>query len=175
MRIERKWSMPNRWTFKIPPIKSLLLEECSGLYSGNEIWIDPFAGKLSPVKYEFKNDLDPERNTSHHMDALEFLKMQESDRFDGILYDPPYSIRQARECYRGHGFDKLEIKPTNMKYWAECKNEAGRILKKNGKAISFGWNSNGLGIKRGFEMKYILLVPHGGSQYDTIVTVEIKL
>ncbi len=44
-----------------------------------------------------------------------------------------------------------------------------------GKAICFGWSSMGLGKNRGFEMKRILLVPHGGSKNDTIVTVETKL
>ena len=33
----------------------------------------------------------------------------------------------------------------------------------------------GLGKNRGFEMLEILLVPHGGSKNDTIVTVERKL
>ena len=33
----------------------------------------------------------------------------------------------------------------------------------------------GVGIKRGFEMTRILLVPHGGNKNDTICTVEVKL
>jgi len=33
----------------------------------------------------------------------------------------------------------------------------------------------GIGKNRGFEMVEILLVPHGGSKNDTIVTVERKL
>jgi hypothetical protein len=69
----------------------------------------------------------------------------------------------------------LNTKPTSMKYWADCKGEISRILKSGGKAICFGWTSMGLGKGRGFEMQRILLVPHGGSKNDTIVTVEIKL
>lgn len=33
----------------------------------------------------------------------------------------------------------------------------------------------GLGKTRGFEMQRILLVPHGGSKNDTLVTVEVKI
>jgi len=33
----------------------------------------------------------------------------------------------------------------------------------------------GIGKNRGFEMTRILLVPHGGSKNDTIVTVETKI
>ena len=62
-----------------------------------------------------------------------------------------------------------------MKYWSDCKNEIARILKPGGKAICFGWSSMGIGKNRGFEMKRILLVPHGGSRNDTICTVEIKI
>lgn len=61
-----------------------------------------------------------------------------------------------------------------MGYWSDVKDEMARIIKPGGKVICFGWNSMGLGKNRGFEMKRILLVAHGGSKNDTIVTVEIK-
>jgi hypothetical protein len=41
--------------------------------------------------------------------------------------------------------------------------------------MCFGWNSSGIGIKRGFELIEVLLVCHGGSHNDTIVTVERKI
>ena len=61
-----------------------------------------------------------------------------------------------------------------MTFWSKTKDEIARITKPRGKVICFGWNSMGLGIKRGFKMNRILLVPHGGSRNDTICTVEIK-
>ena len=39
----------------------------------------------------------------------------------------------------------------------------------------YKWTSMGLGKNRGFKLKEILLVPHGGSKNDTIVTVEQKI
>ena len=168
MLIERKWAMPNQWTFTILPIKVLLKEE---VLKG--LWADPFAGKNSPA--QITNDLRENMPTTHHMDALAFLKEQKSDSLDGVLFDPPYSITQAKQCYEGYGMDKLDTKPTSMKYWGDCKTEIARVLKPGGKAICFGWTSMGIGINRGFEMRRILLVPHGGSKNDTIVTVEIKL
>lgn len=159
MIIERIWAMPNKWTFTIKPIKALLDEEI-----GPGDWIDPFAGYNSPATVT--NDLDPLAPTSNHQDALEFLKGISDERVDGVLYDPPYSITQARM------YGKKEY--SSMKYWADCKNEVARIIKPGGKAICFGWNSMGLGKNRHFEMTRILLVPHGGSKNDTLVTVEIK-
>ena len=167
MNLERVWAMPNKWTFTIKPIKELLREEVK---SG--IWIDPFAGKNSPAQKT--NDLREDMPTTHHMDALEFLKTFDDESVDGVLFDPPYSITQAKQCYEGYGMELLDTKPTSMKYWADCKNEIARITRKEGKVICFGWNSMGIGKNRGFEMTRILMVPHGGSKNDTIVTVEVK-
>lgn len=155
--------MPNKWTFTIKPIRELL-----NRYVLEGYWCDPFAGENSPA--QIQNDLSGKCEFS--MDALQFLKTRNNNEFDGVLFDPPYSITQAKQCYEGRGMDLLNIKPTSMKYWAECKNEIKRILKQGGIVICFGWSSMGLGINRGFEMKEILLVPHGGSKNDTIVTVE---
>lgn len=163
--IERKWAMPNRWTFKIKPIADLLREEMGG-----GIWVDPFAGEHSPAN--ITNDLNPERPTMYHMDAIDFLRTFEEDSVDGVLYDPPYSQRQVKECYDGiQGGLKWDGR---MTFWSESKNEVARIVKPTGKVICFGWNSMGLGEKRGFKMQRILLVPHGGSRNDTICTVEVK-
>jgi len=165
MKMNRVWAMPNKWTFTIKPIRELLQEE---VFFG--LWIDPFAGENGHLYAKITNDL-----SNGGIDALEFLKKHKTDEFDGLLFDPPYSITQAKQCYEGHGMDKLDTKPTSMKYWADCKNEVARIIKPGGKAICFGWNSMGLGKNRGFEMQRILLVPHGGSKNDTIVTVEKKV
>jgi len=166
MIIERKWAMPNKWTFTIKPISELISEELT-----KGLWIDPFAGRNSPAS--ITNDLNPEAPTNYHLDALEFLKMFKDNSVDGVLYDPPYSPRQLRECY--DGIDKSMRWDGRTTFWSNTKNEIARIVKPNGKVICFGWNSMGIGKTRGFEMTRILLVPHGGSRNDTICTVEIKL
>ncbi len=156
MKIERVWAMPNRWTFTIKPIRELLAEEVT---KGD--WVDPFAGQNGSKYAKFINDIEYDGT-----DALEFLKSLKG-QYDGVLYDPPYSITQARM------YGKKEF--SSMKYWADCKNEIARLIKPGGKAICFGWSSMGIGKNRGFKMQRILLVPHGGSKNDTIATVEIKL
>ena len=54
------------------------------------------------------------------------------------------------------------------------KKEIARITKPNGIVISFGWNTNGIGKTKGFEIIEIMTVAHGGQHNDTICTVEIK-
>ena len=175
MKIERIWAMPNKETFTIKPIRELLKEELD--YEDNKYplgnIIDPFAGWNSPAN--FTNDINPNVETGKTMDALDYLKTFKDNFADVVLLDPPYSITQAKQCYEGYGMDKLDIKPTSMKYWAEIKNEMKRVIKPSGKAICFGWNSMGLGKNRGFKMDRILLIPHGGSKNDTIVVVETNI
>jgi len=169
MIITREWAMPNKATFTIKPIARIVTQ-----YVGpGTNWIDPFAGWNSPS--EIKNDLDTSTPVPSHLDALLFLKTIPDCSANGVLFDPPYSITQARDCYNGYGMDKLDVKPTSMKYWAEVKNQMRRIIRLGGLAICCGWSSMGLGKGRGFAMIEILLVPHGGSKNDTIVTVECKV
>lgn len=166
MRIERIWSMPNRHTFKIKPIAELLKEEMD-----EGLWIDPFCGENSPAR--ITNDLNPMIKADYNVDAIEFLKMFDDESIDGVLYDPPYSVRQVAECYKQIGFPVTQ-ETTRADWYTKIKKEIARITKFGGKVISFGWNSGGIGKNLGFEMTRILLVPSGGVHNDTICTVEIK-
>ncbi len=166
IKIERVRAMPNKHTFDIKPIHDLITEELT-----DGLWIDPFANqnKLATIT----NDLNLEFDTDYHMDALDFMKMFESDSVDGVLYDPPYSPRQVSECYNNVGYN-VTWDTTKASFWGNHKREISRIVKIGGKVITFGWNSGGIGYKYGFEIERILLVPHGGWHNDTICTVEIK-
>ncbi len=144
MIIERKWAMPNKRTFTIKPIKELIASE---IPQGVRV-IDPFP-------YDYVED------------ASEHLKGAEPCMYG--LFDPPYSPRQLKECYKGKG--EYDTKASTWSNWKDAL--ADKILP-GGKVISFGWNSGGLGMKRGFKITKILLVPHGGQHNDTICTVEVK-
>lgn len=93
---------------------------------------------------------------------------------DIVLYDPPYSTRQVSESYHNFGFEVTQS-DTQASWRRKHLDEIARILKPNGKCICFGWNSNGIGIKRGFNLYRVLIVAHGGSHNDTLVTCEIKI
>lgn len=92
----------------------------------------------------------------------------------GVCYDPPYSPRQIKECYDDIG-KSLTSRDTSAAFWEDQKKEIARIVQDGGYAISFGWNSEGIGKKYGFEIVEILLVAHGGCHNDTICTVERKV
>ena len=174
MIINRKWVMPNSKTFKIKPIKELI-----GRYISSGIVLDPFANEgsikeiMNNVEY-ISNDLNPEFDTSYNLEAQNFMKKFKDNSIDMVLYDPPYSGRQVSECYKKLG-RSVNMEDTNSGYWVKFKKEISRIVKPDGIVISFGWNSNGVGKKYGFEIIEILLLAHGGGHYDTICVVERKV
>ncbi|MEG0836059.1 MAG: hypothetical protein RR413_11505, partial [Christensenellaceae bacterium] len=167
IQIERIWSMPNKNTFEIRPIKALLQDEVDL----SQYWIDPFANRNKMASVT--NDLSTEYDTDYHLDALDFLRLFGDASVDGVLYDPPYSPRQVSECYNDVGYS-VTWDTTKASFWGNHKREISRIVKIGGKVITFGWNSGGIGYKYGFEIQRILMVPHGGWHNDTICTVEVK-
>jgi hypothetical protein len=123
---------------------------------------------------EFTNDLSFEFNAKNHMDALEFAEKLEGE-FNGVLFDPPYSLEQCKRSYEdvGRKFTMRDGQIVNR--WTKLKDLLSSRIKPNCEAICFGWNSMGFGKGRGFELEEILLVAHGSGHNDTIVTVERKV
>ncbi len=87
IRIEHVWSMPNKNTFEILPIKKLITKEVDL----SKYWIDLFVNRNKVATVT--SDLSLEYDTDYHLDALEFMKLFEDNSVDGVLYDPPYSPR----------------------------------------------------------------------------------
>lgn len=159
--------MPNKNTFSMKPIRDLI----ERYHNENQIWIDPFA--RNQTFKAITNDLDTEFNTDYNLESLEFLRLFEDNSIDGVFFDPPYSPRQIKESYSNIG--RIVTKEdTQSKFWSDRKKEIARVLKPDGICISFGWNTNGVGKTRGFEILEILLCAHGSHHNDTIITVERK-
>lgn len=172
MEFSRKWSMPNSDTFSMIPVRDLLVR----VLDGRERVVDPFARNSAFATHT--NDLDPETAAQHHMLAPDYLSMLleagDEGTFDAAILDPPYSPRQISECYGRVGLKASTRDTQNARLCKECKDGMARLLKRGGLAVTCGWNSNGFGKGRGFEMLEVLLVYCGGAHNDYIVTVEEK-
>ena len=164
--------MRNRQTFRVPIIREFLKK-----YSVGKNWADPFCGQSTIC--EFRNDLDPDNIfATHHLEAVDFLdsiskQHGEGFRLDGVVFDPPYSLSAVSMFYKGIGL-KFKGKENPTGGFPIAKDIISRLVKPSGIVISFGWNSNGMGKKRGFNIIEILLLAHGGNANDTIITVEQK-
>lgn len=166
MKFERVYAKASPWTFSIPPIKALV-----DRYVGDGVgWVDPFAGYNSPA--EFTNDMHPNRNARWHMEAEEFCRMIAAGRqFNGVLFDPPYSLYQISKHYAELG-SKATPLDTSDRFYNRVMDAIYTAVKPGGYVLSFGWNSNGFGKHRGFEPVELLIVRHGGHRYDTLCNVE---
>ena len=161
---KRRFGMPNHQTFKIKPIKKLILR-----YINGGLWLDPFANR-SILDHVITNDLNPKYETDYNLDFRKFLsEIGLQNKIEGILLDPPYSPRQIKEHYDGMGL-KMSQEDSHG-FYQLAWNEILRIQPEF--VIQFGWMSNGR--KDYYKVVEILLVSHGGNHYDTIVSVHKKL
>lgn len=147
----------HRYTFQVRPIKQWVESNCRGYV------LNLFAGKTKLNLDEIRNDLDPEAYSHYKLDALEFVRSWEGEKFDTIILDPPYAYRKSMEIYKG-----IKCSP-----FRQLKDAIPSILKKGGKVITFGYHSNTFGINRGFTVHKIALFSHGGAIHDTIASVEV--
>ena len=168
MVMDRKWGMPSSDTFDCPTIGAFVKRY---LYH-SDVSIDPFARNKQWATHT--NDLNKDTNAEYHIKALDFLQMllDEGARADLIIFDPPYSTRQIKECYEGIG-EKMQYDDT-INLWQKEKRLCNKLLPIGGVFLCFGWNSIGMGAKRGFKFVEILLVSHGRGHNDTICTAEKK-
>jgi len=150
IRFERVWAMPNSRTFQIKPIKELREQEFK----------KPFE-ILDPFPFNAK------------MDCFDYLSQFDDESCDECDLDPPYTKRQVSEHYKKNG-GKCTGWHTSSGWTKKVKDEVNRIIKPGGKVITYGYNTVGMGIKRGYTLTRILDVCHGGDHYDTLCTVEIK-
>ena len=154
----------NRYTFKAPKTKAWVEEQCKGKYV-----LNLFAG---PTRLnsgiEVANDSNPNVPCIiFQMDALECAKYlrERGELFDVILLDPPYSYRKSMELYNGH-------KNSRFKQLLDVLPD---ILTSRGWVITFGYHSRVMGASRGFRIREICLISHGGAQHDTIAAVEMRI
>lgn len=171
MRFSRKWAMPHAETFSIKPIGEFVAR----WMAGRTVSIDPFARdkRLATLT----NDLNPKTKADYHMDAEDFCRKiaGEGVKADIVLFDPPYSPRQISEIYQQIGRPVGMAGTQNAALYKRVRDSFDPMVGSGGIVLSFGWNSNGMGVTRGYEIEEILLVAHGGGHNDTICVAEKKL
>ncbi len=158
MKIDFTYLMqpPKRYTFEMPKVKLWTEKWCRGRV------LNLFAGYTKLNVDETRNDLDIDAPSDYHKDAFEFVGEWTGEKFDTIVFDPPYNLRKSREKYKGNYIGSL----------TKIKNILRNILNVNGHIISFGYDSVGMSYSRGFIKLAICLICHSGDHNDTIVVVE---
>jgi 23S rRNA G2069 N7-methylase RlmK/C1962 C5-methylase RlmI len=161
--------MPNGDTFSVPIIGQFVQR----YLQRSEVSVDPFARNKRWATYT--NDLNPATAAEYHMDALDFLHMLAGRGViaDLAIFDPPYSLRQMKECYEGIG--KHISQRESQRFYGDLRNAIMRVLAPGAYVLSFGWNSIGMGIGRKFVIVEGMLVCHGRAHNDTICVAERRI
>jgi len=170
MKFRREWAMPSPDTLSIFPIACFVQRHIAGA----KIIVDPFARNCMIGTH--RNDLNPETLAQDHMDAVKWLEKLNSQniRADAAIFDPPYSPRQVSEVYQSVGIRCGMEDTQTAKLYGRARTALDRIMKPGAVVLSFGWSSNGMGVKRRYKIEEILLVAHGGAHNDTICIAERK-
>ena len=124
--------------------------------------LDPFARNC--VWGDITNDLNPDFETTHNMDAEDFLKDRPAGSAKLILFDPPFSDRMDKDKYGGQG----NLYASDASKIIKCQNNLKRILKPGGLVIKLGYNS---GRPFGLELVSCSVVNFGGCRNDVIMTI----
>lgn len=171
MIFNRAWAMPSENTFSVKPIGEFVKK----YLDKSKASVDPFSRNYSLATYT--NDLDNSTTAQYHLDAEVFLRYlhQQGQCFDLVIFDPPYSSRQISEVYKSIGLEVGMKETQNALLYKRVRDSILPILSDDGIVLSFGWNSVGMGKKRGFEIVEILLCCHGGAHNDTICIAEKRI
>lgn len=167
MKFSRTWAMPNHETFSIPPIGKFVKR----YLAQSKVSIDPFCGNKKWATYN--NDLNPSKD-SDGIDAERFCRITPNDSIDLALFDPPYSPRQISECYKSIGMEVGMKETQSALLYKRVRDALESLMIQGGIVLSFGWNTVGMGKKRGYEIIEIMLCCHGGAHNDTICLAEQK-
>lgn len=157
----------NSDTFQIRPIADIVkIYLARSTYS-----VDCFSRNIKWAS--ITNDLNPDTAADYHLDVLDFLhqlvKMGKTP--DLVIFDPPYSPRQIKECYDGIGLKTSKRDCQRVGRWTEENLLISRLMAPGGVFIQCGWNSYGI---IGWPIERLLLVNHGAGHYDTICMVQRK-
>lgn len=170
MRFSRAFAMPNAETFSIQPIGEFV----RAYLACSKVSVDPFARNRDWATYT--NDINPTTSAQFHQDAEAFLAelAQRGIVADLALFDPPYSPRQVSEHYREAGLPVTAEDTQNGRLYRRVRDALDIVMAPGGLVLSFGWQSAGMGVGRGYELLETLLVAHGGGHNDTICIAERK-
>lgn len=161
MQMTRIFEMPRSWTFQMPKLRAWVEERLEGdvlnLFGGVTRLTHPHGGTI------MYNDLNPDLPADYRKDAYDLSQWSDlAQRFDTVVFDPPYSAFQAVRTYGRKKAQEVTHARDVVEY----------VLRPGGRVISFGFNSTGMSGRRGFTKEELLIINCGGSHNDYLCLSE---
>ena len=128
--------------------------------------VDPFARDCGWCSWT--NDIDTETGAEFHLDAAAFLArvaVEEPGRVDLVLFDPPFSPRQAEEKYASGHVNVYQMPG----YVRNCFTSIALMLRPGGKVLKLGYNTNRHHPLLALEKVWVVAV--GANRNDVLVSL----
>lgn len=167
--------MPNKWTFKVIGVKEFIESNLIGdvlvPFGGMEKLEGTGEDALSIATCDIKYPNNEEAAAAEFNCDARFLDKSpeiKGKKYRTVVLDPPFTFFQASRSYN------LNESQFRMSDVVKAKDEAFMhcIGKNNCRVITLGFNSTGMGKERGFKLKKMAVINHGGNRNDTLITVE---
>lgn len=158
------FDLPSPDTMTIPCFKKRFLE----LVPSGKV-ADLFARNCRLGTWGLRNDIDEKTKADIHLDVFDFLTAIPEESLDAVIIDPPFSFNQAAKHYKNSAGKCLGVG------WIPAvRREAGKKLKKGGLMFCLGWDANGAGNRKEFELFEVIICAHGQARNATIMTIDRK-
>jgi hypothetical protein len=152
-------------TFTIPIFKQTF----RNYVAAGAVVADLFARNSQLGTCGLRNDIDRETSAESHLDVFDFLACIGDNTLDAVIIDPPFSFNQASKHYKNSAGKCLGVG------WVPTvRRLAGDKLKAGGLMFCCGWDGNGAGNKKAFNLVRVVVCAHGQSRNATILTVDQK-
>lgn len=149
-----------KYTFDAKKVKEYVVSNCEkktlNLFAGMNVLATDGID-------ETRIDLDVDMpDLDFNCSAEVFINSYIGDKFDTIIYDPPWNERKAKEFYEGRYIGRFQ----------KLKEGIVRQLKLGGIIISAGYEITNFGKKRGFEQEKLLIVNSHGEIRPYFISIE---
>ena len=128
--------------------------------------IDPFARKCPWGT--ITNDIDENQPTNFHLDGADFLQLQGDQTAKIILFDPPFSGRQAEKYEVGD----LNLYGTGDGRIGRMNQCMARIIKPGGIILKLGYNTSR--PHKSLTLKRVSILTFGGTRNDVLISAWMR-
>jgi len=167
LKLEYHTVQPNRWTFQSRTIREWIEQRLRGRV------LNACAGKtrLAHDHEIVRNDIDEQRDADLHLDVCEIADELETESFDTIIYDPPFSQYQTSRSYDGQDVGDAAL----------AKRQFDLLLRPGGRVIQFGFTTTCMPVeieREGETAQYrreaVAIFNTLGQMNDYLGTMDVK-
>jgi len=165
LELEYHTVSPNRWTFQSDKIRRWVERQLRGRV------LNACAGKtkLAHDHEIVRNDIDETRDADLHVDVCDIGDHFDSESFDTILYDPPFSENQANRSYELENGEAVVAGND-----AVAKRQFDDLLRPGGRVIQFGYTTTCMPMALGYERRGVVVWNTLGRMNDYLSVIDEK-